>query len=321
MNHPISSLNPSDPPAANPGVDAAAKPLTPMSDKERDARAFLTELRREIETHPAVNHIFLNRLATSPFSRQDYRVFAENHYPLVCVFTNYLENLLVRAPDSEAKLWLAKVLVDEYGEGSEGKDHSTLYAGFVNATGGASNVQMSAPLAAPAQDFIRTHLTLVRKYSFLEGLGAVGPGHEWAIPKMFEAVIAGLRRAEFEEAEIEYFTLHVAQDGDHGSWLEEALVGYATTDSAREEIRRGALLSLEARAKFWSGVQQAVIRYRQPRAIRPDGPEGRSVRKELLLTAWDGMQWARVAEEKLRALLQRRRLTLSQVLAECRQLT
>ena len=34
---------------------------------------------------PAVNHLFLNRLATSPFSRQDYRVFGENHYPLVCV--------------------------------------------------------------------------------------------------------------------------------------------------------------------------------------------------------------------------------------------
>ena len=72
------------------------------------AQSFLADLRREIETHPAVNHLFLNRLATSPFARQDYRVFAENHYPLVCVFTHYLERLLVRAPDSQAKLWLAK---------------------------------------------------------------------------------------------------------------------------------------------------------------------------------------------------------------------
>jgi len=30
-------------------------------------------------------------------------------------------------------------------------------------------------------------------------------------------------------------------------------------------IRRGALLSLEARAKFWTGVQDKVVRWRQPR--------------------------------------------------------
>ena len=97
--------------------------------------AFLRELRAEIESHPAVNHLFLNRCATSPFSREDYRVFGENHFPLVCVFTSYLERLLVRAPTSDAKLWLAKVLVDEYGEGSRGEDHATLYGHFLRSCG------------------------------------------------------------------------------------------------------------------------------------------------------------------------------------------
>jgi len=125
------------------------------------ARAFLADLREEIATHPAVNHLFLNRLATSPFSRQDYRVFAENHYPLVCVFTHYLERLLVRAPDSEAKLWLAKVLVDEYGEGSEGKDHSTMYARFLSAAGGDPARVRSARVPPPAHRFIAAHRQIV----------------------------------------------------------------------------------------------------------------------------------------------------------------
>ncbi|HEY2369738.1 MAG TPA: iron-containing redox enzyme family protein, partial [Polyangiaceae bacterium] len=96
---------------------------------------FLASLRAEIAAHPGVNHLFLNRLATTPFAREDYRVFGENHYPLVCVFTSYLERLLVRAPSSDSKLWLAKVLVDEYGEGSESQDHATLYASFLRAAG------------------------------------------------------------------------------------------------------------------------------------------------------------------------------------------
>ena len=275
-----------------------------------DAKRFLDELRAEIEAHPAVNHLFLNRLATSPFSREDYRVFAENHFPLVCVFTTYLEALLVRAPDSEAKLWLAKVLVDEYGEGSEGKDHSTLYARYLRATGGDPEQVRSSPPLAPARRFISLHRQMVRTKPFLEGLGAVGPGHEWAIPKMFAAVIPGLRRAGFSEEEIGYFTLHVDQDEDHAQWLYEALLRLASTDEARAQIRRGAMASLEARYAFWTGVQSAVVRWRQPRSIRSDGPNPRNAAAEVLLTAWDGIPGARSLEHNVVAWRERAALAL-----------
>ena len=280
--------------------------------------AFLQELRREIETHPAVNHLFLQRLATGPFSRQDYRVFGENHYPLVCVFTSYLERLLMRAPDSGSKLWLAKVLVDEYGEGSRGEDHATLYASFLRACGGDAASRAAHRVPAPAHAFIRRHLRMVSDEPFLVGLGAVGPGHEWAIPRMFDSVIPGLRRAGFDPAEIHYFTLHVAQDVDHGAWLEEALARYGTTDEAREQIRHGALESLRARGRFWDGVQHAVVRYRQPRAVRPDGARPRSFLSEILLTAWDGSTTARAVESQVRALLDRRRPDLETLLQQIR---
>lgn len=283
-----------------------------------NARKFLADLRTEIETHPGVNHLLLNRLATAPFSREDYRVLAENHIPLVCMFTSYLEVLLLRAPDSAARLWLAKVLVDEYGEGSDGHDHATLYGEFLGACGGDPKAVQHGAVPRPALQFIRTHRDLMRQRPFLVGLGAVGPGHEWAIPKMFEAIIPGLRRAGFSEREIGYFTLHVEQDDDHGSWLEEALADYADTAEAQAQIREGALVSLAARRRFWDGVQQAIVRYRQPRAIRPDGPLPRSVSRELLITAWDGIPVARRVETRLRALLRSRRPDIPGLLAHGR---
>src|SRR5262249_50910364 len=143
-------------------------------------------------------------------------------------------------------------------------------------------------VGAPAHAFVRAHRRIVAREPFLVGLGAVGPGHEWAIPRMFAAVIPGLRRAGFSEEEIHYFTLHVEQDLDHGAWLEEALVRLGGTPEAQAMIRRGALLSLEARGAFWTGVQSAVVRWRQPRAARPDGPRPRSLPHEIALTAWDG---------------------------------
>ncbi|MBX3186094.1 MAG: iron-containing redox enzyme family protein [Labilithrix sp.] len=283
------------------------------------SRRFMRELRVEIEAHPAVNHLFLNRCATSPFSREDYRVFGENHFALVCVFTSYLERLLVRAPTSEAKLWLAKVLVDEYGEGSHGEDHSTLYGHFLRSCGSAVPDDENGKVPGPALRFIREHRRIVNEEPFLVGLGAVGPGHEWAIPKMFDAVIPGLRRAGFTEEEINYFTLHVAQDVDHGTWLEEALVRFGDTHDARALIRRGALLSLEARGRFWSGVQRAVVTWRQPRAIRPDGVTPRSVLQEILITAWDGVPRLRALEARYDALRTRMRPTLSQIVEQGRR--
>ncbi len=279
--------------------------------------AFLRELRRDIERHEGVNHLFLNRCATSPFSREDYRVFGESHYPLVCVFTSYLERLLVRGPTSDAKLWLAKVLVDEYGESSGGEDHATLYGHFLRACGSAvPDERGETKVPEPARLFIAEHRRIVTEEPFLVGLGAVGPGHEWAIPKMFDAVIPGLRRARFTEEEIRYFTLHVEQDVDHGAWLEEALVRFGDTERAKREIRRGAMLSLSARSRFWSGVQRAVVRWRQPRAIRPDGAKPRGVMSEIALTAWDGSTVAKRLEGAWERWRFSRRPTLDEVIAE-----
>jgi pyrroloquinoline-quinone synthase len=285
-----------------------------------EAKAFLARLRREIETHPAVNHLFLNRLATSPFARQDYRVFAQNHYPLVCVFTHYLERLLVRAPDSDAKLWLAKVLVDEYGEGSEGKDHSEMYARFLIAAGGSPQQVKLERVPRSAHRFITAHRRIVSQAPFLEGLGAVGPGHEWAIPKMFEAVIPGLRRAGFDETAIAYFTLHVEQDDDHGSWLEEALAQYATSDLAREQIRRGALSSLSARYQFWEDVQREIVLYRQPRSVRQDRALPRPLLSEVILTAWDAVPGVQRLERQVSRWRSLLRPTLTDVLRQTHEI-
>jgi pyrroloquinoline-quinone synthase len=267
-------------------AQASALPRVPTC---ADPREFLARLRAEVLTHPAVNHPLLGRVAHVPFVRQDYRIFGLQHYALVGCFTTYLELLLLSAPDSDAKQWIAKVLVDEYGEGSDGKDHAELYREFLRATGVAPDEELEVPLHTAVTGFIAEHLRICREEPFLVGLGALGPGHEWSIPKMFDQIIRGLRRARFAEREIQYFTLHVEQDVDHGSWLEEALVLYAATPDAQAQIHRGAMLSLAARVRFWSGVQDKIVRWRQPRNVHlraPSRREGHNQANEMTLAQW-----------------------------------
>ena len=205
--------------------------------------------------------------------RDEFCRFGLQHYPLVCHFTRYLELLLLSAPDSRDKLWIAKVLVDEYGEGSRGLDHATLYRDFLRHAGVGEGEQLSVRLHTVVTDFITEHLRICQEEPFLVGLGAVGPGHEWTIPHMFRPILAGLRRLGFAETEIEYFSLHMKQDVDHGKWLEEALLRHAHSVEAQVQIRRGALLSLTARKRFWDGVQTRI----HPTVLLPTGtPEDSS---------------------------------------------
>jgi pyrroloquinoline quinone (PQQ) biosynthesis protein C len=223
-----------------------------------DARAFLKDLHAEVAANAGVGHSLLGRMEMDPRRREDFRIFSGQHYPLVGTFTRYLELLLLNAPASEAKIWLAKVLVDEYGERSEGHDHAAHYRIFMKACGWADDQLDQVRLHPAVTGFVAEHLRLCTEEPFLVGLGAVGPGHEWAIPTMFEEILKGLRAAGFREEEIGYFTLHTAQDVDHAAWLEEALATFATTAEAQEQIRRGCFASLAAREQLWWGIADKI---------------------------------------------------------------
>ena len=272
--------------AASEDAELAKSPaFRPVSDP----RQFLKELRGDVESHVAVNHPLLCRVAHVPFTRHDYKVFGLQHYALVGNFCAYLEYLLLNAPDTDAKQWLAKVLVDEYGEGSDGKDHAELYLGFLQASGIDPGEELRTPLHSAVTGFVGEHLRICRDEPCLVGLGAVGPGHEWAIPKMFPMIISGLRTAGYTEEDLLYFSLHLEQDEDHGAWLEEALVRYADTDVAQRQIWRGTMLSLAARRRFWSGVQDKVVRWRQPLNMHlrsQSRRDGHDPTGEMTLLAW-----------------------------------
>lgn len=223
-----------------------------------DARTFLRDLRTEVEHHPGVGHSLLGRMAIDPRAREDFRIFSGQHYPLVGTFTRYLEQLLLNAPSSNEKVWLAKVLVDEYGERSAGEDHAAHYRVFMRASGWRDGQIEAIRLHPAVPQFLEEHLRLCCEGDFLVGLGAVGPGHEWAIPAMFHEVLKGLRAAGFAEDEIGYFTLHVQQDQDHGAWLEEALLRLAVDEASQAAIREGCLLSLAARERLWWGIADKI---------------------------------------------------------------
>lgn len=220
---------------------------------------FVRALYQEVESHQAVTHPFLRRFAEGGLARWQIWGYASQHYYLVTFFTSYLEALANRTPDAELRRLVGDILEEEYMRHSFEQWHPALYRRFMRAVGFSEGEWHHVPLLPATRAFVHTHLDMTLR-SWLETLGAAGPGHEWAIPMMFPHLVQGIERsAALPPDALEYFRLHIDVDVRHGEALREGLMRWATSAANQEEILRGARRSLDARAVFWSALEEQLF--------------------------------------------------------------
>lgn len=242
------------------------------------AEQFIKSLRDEVIAHEAVNHSFLKLVASRKFSKRAWIGFGTTLHPHVHFFIPYMEALLLNTFDMSAKLVVAKILLDEYGEDAGGDSHPELFRRFFRAALGSKDdsILLEAPLDAAIVDLVKTHMRMCDDEDFLVGLGAIGPAHEFAIPYMFPPIVTGLRLSGFTETELEFFSLHVDHDVEHAEMLDGSIAQLATTDEAQALIRRGAMTSLETRKNLWSAMERRMT------AIDDSGAEPEATKTTLL---------------------------------------
>jgi len=222
---------------------------------------FIKDLNEEVKRHAAVNHSFLEMVASRRLSRATWLAFAQQLYPHVHFFIPYMEEMLLNTFDMNAKLIVAKILLDEYGEDAGGKSHPELFKRFARACGGAAGEAslLTTPLDAATVHLVETHMRICRDESFLVSIGAIGEAHEYAIAYLFPPLVKGMQLAGFTPEEYEFFALHVEHDVEHSQMLEEAMIRLAITDADRELIRRGTLASLACRDELWTAMQRRLL--------------------------------------------------------------
>ena len=234
------------------------------------ASAFIAGLEREILAHGAVRHPFLQRVASEPLTLAQIRTFGLQHYQLVRVFTTYMTNLLPKIPDRDAAALFRHVFDDEFGavsgrSASVGqatifRSHVHLYRDFLAATGLRDEEWGRVRLLPETDAYIKAHLALTRDEDFRIGLGAVGPGHEFSIPTMFQSLVAAIRNnTDLTAEQICYFTLHIQEDVEHADIFNALIARHAETEEGQALIREGAMRSLKWRALFWDGLESAVF--------------------------------------------------------------
>lgn len=227
-----------------------------------DTATFIKALNEEVRRHPAIrDNSFLQTVSTKKFSKQAWLAFAQQLYPHVHFFIPYMEELLLNTFDMNAKLIVAKILLDEYGEDAAGDSHPELFRQFVRACGGAEADAslLTTPLQQATVDLVETHVKLCRDDHFLVGIGAIGQAHEFAIAYLFPPLVEGMQLAGFTPAEMKFFSLHVDHDVEHSAMLDQTMIRLATTDEDRERIRKGTLASLDARLALWNAMERRML--------------------------------------------------------------
>lgn len=221
---------------------------------------FLDELEREIAQHAAVRHSFLQRFSQEHLTVQQIQTFGLQHYQLVKVFLTHMTNLVARMPESSAVTTLRGVFADEFGQYTLFRSHVHLYRQFLRALGLQDEDWGRVEWLEETRNFVSGHLRLTQEGDVVMALGAIGPGHEYSIPLMFDYLVNGLRRSTtLTERDLEYFTMHIEEDKDHAAAFRRLIAEVAQTETERDRVRQGALFSLELRRRFWDGCHAAVF--------------------------------------------------------------
>ena len=225
-----------------------------------NSEEFLGRLKREVISHPALVHPFLDRFGEGDANEEGVRAFAIQYYRHVRVSRLYLAALISNCGhDEKLQLSLAEILFDEYGHLNPEETHPALYRRFLTALGISEQEWEAPPTIAEIQLYVSVHRELTRDPDFRLGLGALGPASEWPVPPIYVRLSEGLRKAtDLPEEALEIFTSHVTMDVTHARIMMEAIVPYVEDEEGQTKVREGVKRSLDARSVMLDGLYRAV---------------------------------------------------------------
>lgn len=252
-----------------------AATLPSRAAKDPTVETFLDELESEAQSHSAVNHPYLEALATGnlPDPEAALRDFA-THYGCYCRdFTRYLCLTIARLETPAHQALLTENFLEESGTVEEekweileeqgidlawvtGVPHKELFRRFQNAVSPPPN----DPYCVEAEIWRSSFLDLLNSADAARAVGAIGLGTEGVVRHVYEPLAEACRRYPgLPRKEAVFFELHCLVDDDHAEALREIAVDLAQTASGRRNLRLGMHQALGLRASFWEAMYRRAL--------------------------------------------------------------
>ena len=240
--------------------------------------SFLAQVSAEALSHRAVNHPYLQDLASGnlPDMRWALADFGRQYYAYSSHFPRYLTKTISQLTDPAHRQALMENLTEESGiyheddlaalqeagielEWIQGVPHPELFKRFCDALGvGLSDVEDDQLEVICWREMF---LDVLGKGSPAQAIGALGLGTEGVVQTMYQNFLPALRQVDLNPADTVFFPLHAMVDDHHQATLLKIARDFADTEQGRRDLRKGMRKALFLRAGFWDWMH---LRARNP---------------------------------------------------------
>ncbi len=231
--------------------------MSPVQATPFDVESLVVEL----QAHPVTTNEFFRTFRARQLQPRQLRAFVRQYHYFCFHFVKVLEGLLYHTPihETEMRTELAKTLYSELGSGSPAHVHIRQLERFAYAIGlQPQDVQHTIPIPA-----VTTYLDTLRRLFFHSGhVTALGAALavETTAASEFKYFVPGLEQYEqFHPGELEFFTLHLAEEQHHRNLLVEAVRKTARSEDDLHRVAEGAREAADAWLEFWAGMYRMVF--------------------------------------------------------------
>ena len=213
----------------------------------------IKELYEKANEHRINNHPLLTYMEKNGLNLNAVKIFLENYYVNNRVFHLFVAQQSLFTP-MEMRVELYKNLFDELGTGDHDMAHPILFLKNFDTIGHLKQIQ---PLPETLFLFNTKYYSIVLSGDYHYGTGGLG-FIEVAMPCQMMMILAGLRKSQIPEKDLEFWRVHITIDQEHGkAWFNEMEELIHTPEHAQACLN-GGLNLLEARAKMYDGIWKQI---------------------------------------------------------------
>jgi quercetin dioxygenase-like cupin family protein/pyrroloquinoline quinone (PQQ) biosynthesis protein C len=229
-------------------------PDLPHSEAVERQLATLRELQRN---HTLWQSPLLDGFAQGAFSRDDLRYIFSQYHLYTASFTRFIAAVMAGCDSDLFRARLSQNLWEEGGGCEPMRRHAQLFRNFLQHSLGVPDVDQIT-YAPFTRLFVRDYLEQSLRLDPVAAAAFLAIGTEGIVPRVYEIMRTGLRRAGIPDAELEFFTLHIACDDDHAVTLEQLMVSHADRPGWLEACATGITRALDLRSEFFDGLFDAL---------------------------------------------------------------
>src|ERR1043166_3654611 len=202
----------------------------------------------------------MHALFMGELERERMKLWAKQLFLLTRTGPRFLSAIHSNCENFEVASWLVQNLYEEYGEGTEGRDHPSLCRNFGKALGMSVEELEAGPILDCTRRFIDYAFEVPRTKNYVEALAAIGIALEGVSARGAPMVGEALKHHyKMTPKDIEFFTAHCEMDVDHSAKTLVLIVKHATTPESRERVKHAVKAMTEKTIEWSVAVSDLVM--------------------------------------------------------------